>query len=70
MGSDMGAMIQAQQSQHQPTATPSAQGGRREFYSDWELAAMMGYAQVYTETGIPRTRGKFQISKECADNRQ
>ena len=30
----------------------------------------MGYAKVYTESVIPRTRGKFQMSKECADNRQ
>ena len=30
----------------------------------------MGYAQVYTETGIPRIWGKFQMFKECADNRQ
>ena len=30
----------------------------------------MGYAQVYTESGIPKIWGKFQMSKECADNRQ
>ena len=30
----------------------------------------MGYAQVYTETGIPRIWEKFQMSKECADNSQ
>ena len=30
----------------------------------------MGYAQVYTEAGIPIIWGKFQMSKECADNRQ
>ena len=30
----------------------------------------MGYAQVYTESGIPNIWGKFQMSKECADNRQ
>ena len=30
----------------------------------------MGYAQIYTETGIPRIWGTFQMSKECADNRQ
>ena len=68
MGSGMGGMIQAQQSQQQPTATPSAQAGRRGFYIDWSMAALMRYAQVYTETGIPRIWGKFQISKECADN--
>ena len=39
-------------------------------YSNWELAALMGYAQVYTESGIPKVWGKFQISKWCADNRQ
>ena len=31
---------------------------------------MMGYAQVYTESGIPRMWGKFQMSKECANNCQ
>ena len=31
---------------------------------------MMGYAQVYTEAGTPKSSGKFQMSKECADNRQ
>ena len=68
MGSSIGAMIQAQQSQHQPTVVPSAQAGRREFYSDCALAALMEYAQVYTESGIPIIWGKFQMSKECADN--
>ena len=48
MGSGMGEMLQAKQSQQQPTATPIAQLERREFYSDWALAALMGYAQVYT----------------------
>ena len=41
-------MLQAQQRQQQPTATPSSQAGCRGFYSDWALAALMGYAQVYT----------------------
>ena len=59
----MGGMIQAQQIQQQHTATPSVQAGHREFYIDWALAALMGYAQVYTETGIPRIWGKFQMSK-------
>ena len=63
-------MIKAQQRQQQPTATPIAQAGRREFYSDWALAALMGYAQVYTEVGIPKIWGKFQISKKRADNCQ
>ena len=66
----MGAMLQAHQSQHQPTAIPILQAGRREFYSDWVLAALMGYAQVYIEAGIPNIWGDFQIMKECADNRQ
>ena len=70
MGSGIGAMLQAQHIQHQPTATPSAQAGRREFYSDWALTELMGYSQVYTESGIQRIWGKFQISKECADSRQ
>ena len=30
----------------------------------------MGYAQVYTESGIPRIWGKFQIYKECSHNSQ
>ena len=30
----------------------------------------MGYAQVYTEAGIPRIWGNFQMSKECAENSQ
>ena len=30
----------------------------------------MGYAQVYTEAGIPNIWGKFQMSKEYADNRK
>ena len=30
----------------------------------------MVYAQVYTEAGIPKTWGSFQMSKECAGNRQ
>ena len=30
----------------------------------------MGYAQVYTETGVPIIWGKFQIFKEFSDNRQ
>ena len=66
----MGGMLQAQQSQQQPTVTPHIQAGRREFYSDWEMAALMGYAQVYKETGIPRIWWKLQISKESDDNRQ
>ena len=45
MGSSMGEMIQVQQSQNQPTATPIEQAGRREFYSNWALAALMGYSQ-------------------------
>ena len=69
MGSSMGAMIQKQQSQQQPTATPIVQAGLMESYCDWALAALMGYAQVHTEAGIPIIWGKFQMSKECADNR-
>ena len=70
MGSSMGAMIQKQQIQQQPTATPISQAGLMESYCDWALAALMGYAQVHTESGIPIIWGKFQISKECADNCQ
>ena len=70
MGSGMGEMLQAQQSQQKPTATPSTQAELREFYSDLALAALMGYSQVYTESGIPRIWGKFQMSNECADNHQ
>ena len=70
MGSGMGAMFQEQQSQQQPIATHIAQEGSMEFYSDWALAALMGYAQVYTEAGIPIIWGTFQMSKECAKNCQ
>ena len=70
MGCGIGAMIQAQQSHQKPTSTSSTQAGRREFYSNWVLAVLMGYDQVYTESGIPRIWGKFQISKECVDNSQ
>ena len=54
MGSIMGTMLQAQKRQQQSNATPIVQAGRREFYSDWALVALMGYAQVYTEAGIPK----------------
>ena len=70
MVSSMGEMLQAQQRQHQPTATPILQSGSREFYSNWALAALMGYAQVYIEAVIPNIWGKYQMSKECADKRQ
>ena len=63
-------MLQAQQSQHQTNATPIEQAGSREFYRYLELAGLMGYYQVYTEVGIPIIWGKFQISKEYAENRQ
>ena len=63
MGSSMGEMIKAQQSHQQPTATPITQAGRRKLYSDWALTALMGYAQVYTEAGMPEIWGKFQMSK-------
>ena len=63
-------MLQAQNIQNKPTATPSAHIGCREFYRNWQITALMGYAKVYTESVIPRTRGKFQMSKECAENRQ
>ena len=59
-----------QQRQHQPTATPILQSGSREFYSNWALAALMGYAQVYIEAVIPKIWGKYQMSKECADKCQ
>ena len=70
MGISMGKILQARQIQHQPSATSIAKSGLRGFYSDWELEELMGYAQVYTEAGIPKSWDKFQISKECADNRQ
>ena len=66
----MGEMLQAQQIQQQPTATPIAQAGHIELYSDWALAELMGYAQVYTESDIPKMGGKFQMSKESSDKRQ
>ena len=66
----MGSMLQVQQIQQQPTVTSSAKAGRRGFYRYWALASLMEYAQVYTETGIPRIWGGVQMSKECADNLQ
>ena len=66
----MGAMLWAQKIQQQPTTTSISQARRRKFYIDWELAALMGYAQFYTEYGIPIIWGEYQISKECDDNRQ
>ena len=63
MGSSMGAMLQAQQIQQEPTATPIAQAGRREFYSDLALAALIGYAQVYTEAVIPKIGGDFKCPR-------
>ena len=44
--------------------------GHRELYSDWGLAALMGYAQDYIENGIPIIWGKFQISNKCDDKGQ
>ena len=70
MCSGMWAMLQAKQSQQQPTATPIAQPESRQLYSNWALAALMRYAQVYTEAGIPRIWEIFQMSKECDNNRQ
>ena len=70
MGISMGEMLWAQKSQQQNTATPNSQAGRRKFYRDWALAALMGYAQVYTVADIQKIWGNFQMSKECADNRQ
>ena len=63
MGSIMREMIQAQKIQQQPIVTPIAQAGRREFYSDWALAALMGYDQVYTEAGTPKIWGKSKFPK-------
>ena len=63
MGSGMGEMLQAKQSQQQPTVTPSAQAGRRELYNNWSLADMMGYVQVYIGTGIPRIWGNFKCPR-------
>ena len=63
MGSGIEAMLQAQKIQHQPTSTPIAQARHREFYSDWALAELMGYAQVYKEAGIPRIWGDFKYPR-------
>ena len=59
MGSSMGKILQAQKIQQQPNTNPTSQAGHREFYSDWALTALMGYAQVYTEVGIPEILGNF-----------
>ena len=70
MGSRIEAIIQAQQFQKQPIATHIEHAGRREFYNDCALTALVGYAQVYIESGIPIIWVKFQMSKECSDNRK
>ena len=70
MGISIGEMLQSQQSQQQPTVTPIAQAGCREFYSDCTLAALMGYAQFYTEAYIPKIWGGVQMSNGCDDNCQ
>ena len=44
--------------------------GRREFYREWSIAALIGYAQVYKESGIPTIWGKLKMSKEYAKNCQ
>ena len=62
------AMIQEKNSQHQPAATPSAQEGLRELYSEWAITALMGYAQVYKESTILIIWGKIQMAKECCEN--
>ena len=67
VGSAIGAMLQAQHSQQHPTAAPNSQVGRRGFYSDWAIAALMGYDQFYTDSLIPSIWVKFQMSKEFAD---
>ena len=64
MNNIIGAMIQAQQIQHQPTATPIAKTVCREFYSDCALAALMGYAQVYTEAGTPNIWGNLKCPRD------
>ena len=63
IGSDIGEMLQAKQSQQKPTATPGVQAVFRGFYKCWSLAALLGYAQVYTESGIPIIWGKFKMPK-------
>ena len=63
IGISIGEMLQSQQSQQQPTVTPIAQAGRRVFYRDWALAALMGYSQVYTESGIPKIWGDFKFPR-------
>ena len=63
MGRNMGEMLQAQQIQQKLTATPILQSGRKEFYSDLALAALMGYAQVYIEYGMPKIWGNFKCPR-------
>ena len=47
MVSCIGKFLQALHIKQQPNAAPSAQAGHRMFYSDWSLAALIGYAQIY-----------------------
>ena len=70
MCSSIGAILQSEQRKHHPATFPGAQAGRRDFYSEWALTALMGYAPVYKESGIRIIWGKLQIAKECSDNLQ
>ena len=58
------------QQQQQPGSTNSVHTGRRDNYNTYALAALMGYANVFNTSGIPMIWGKFQKSKDLADNRQ
>ena len=63
--------LQAQQPQkHQPGSTHSIKKGGRENYNEYALAVLMGYANIFNTSDIPRIQGKLQNSKELADNMQ
>ena len=63
--------LKVQQPQQQKTrSTQSVQTRRRDNYNDHVSAALMGYANVFNTSDIPRIWGKFQQSKELADKSQ
>ena len=70
LGTSIVALPDQHPHQQQPVSTQSFQTGSRDNYNDYELAALMGYANVFNTSEISRIWGKFQQSKELVDNRQ
>ena len=70
LGTSIVALQDQHPQQHQPGPTQSVHIGRRDNYNDYVLVALMGYANIFNTSDIPMIWGKFQQSKELADNRQ